>query len=108
MPIRKILKELALQDDGGTSIVDFLKGINILKVSEMIAASWNAVKPKTLRSDRECSHAGSSLFLFSHSSSSTPSITHGNAVKAFDNCIGWIQEQDEANVYNRSLLHDLQ
>ena len=26
----------------------FLKGINILKVSEMITASWNEIKPKTL------------------------------------------------------------
>ena len=37
------------QDDGGTSIVDFLKEINILKVSKIIAASWDEIKPKILR-----------------------------------------------------------
>ena len=36
---RKILEELVFQDTNGTSLVDFLRGINLLKMSEMIAVS---------------------------------------------------------------------
>ena len=46
---KKILEELVLRDNGGVSIIEFLKGINLLKVSEMIAASWDETQPKTLR-----------------------------------------------------------
>ena len=46
---RKILEELVFQDNNGTSLVNFLRGIHLLKVSEMIAASWNEIQPKTLR-----------------------------------------------------------
>ena len=46
---RKILEELAFQDNHGTSVVNFLRGIHLLKVSEMIVASWNEIQPKTLR-----------------------------------------------------------
>ena len=45
----KILEELALQDDDGTSIIDFVKGINMLTVSKMIAASWNEIKEQTFQ-----------------------------------------------------------
>ena len=46
---RKILEELILQDSVGVSIIDFLKGINLLKVAEMVAAAWKEVKENTLR-----------------------------------------------------------
>ena len=46
---RKILEELVFQDNHGTSLVNFLRGIHLRKVSEMIAASWNEIQPKTLR-----------------------------------------------------------
>ena len=46
---RKILEELVFQNDHGTSVVNFSRGIHLLKVSEMIAASWNEIQPKTLR-----------------------------------------------------------
>ena len=46
---RKILEELVFQDNHGTSVVNFLRGIHLLKVSEMITASWNEIQPKTLR-----------------------------------------------------------
>ena len=46
---RKILEELVFQDNNGTSLVNFLRGIHLFKVSEMIAASWNEIQPKTLR-----------------------------------------------------------
>ena len=48
---RKILEELVLHDNHstGTSIITFLKGINLLKVSEMISSSWNDIKDLTLR-----------------------------------------------------------
>ena len=46
---RKILEELVFQDNHGTSLINFLRGIHLLKVSEMIAASWNEIQPKTLR-----------------------------------------------------------
>ena len=46
---RKILEKLVFQERNGASVVDFLRGIHLLKVSEMIAASWNEIQPKTLR-----------------------------------------------------------
>ena len=45
---RKILEELVLQDNGDTSIMDFVKGINMLTVSKMIAASCNEITEHTL------------------------------------------------------------
>ena len=46
---KTILEELVLQEGNGTAIVAFLRGINMLKVSEIIAASWNEIGKKTLR-----------------------------------------------------------
>ena len=46
---KKILEELVLQKGNGTSIVAFLRGINMLKVSEIIVVSWNEIGKKTLR-----------------------------------------------------------
>ena len=46
---RKILKELVFQDRNGASVIDFLRGIHLLKVSEMITASWREIQPETLR-----------------------------------------------------------
>lgn len=43
---KKILEELVLLDENGTFIVDFLKGINMLKVTKMITA-WNKIKERT-------------------------------------------------------------
>ena len=36
---RKILEELIFRDEEGTTIPDFLKSINMLKVSNLIAAA---------------------------------------------------------------------
>ena len=36
---RKILEELVLQEDSGKSVVDFLKGIDMLKVVDLISTS---------------------------------------------------------------------
>ena len=44
-----VLEERVLLDEDGTSVVDFLKGISMLKVTKMIAASCNKIKEKTLR-----------------------------------------------------------
>lgn len=181
---KKILEELVLRDEDGTSIIDFLKGINMLKVTKMIAASWNEIKEKTLRlswrkilpleddeesqEDRQESDADPSAAEFqsyfqvleqeldesdigewlqadtsdngyahmseaeiisqvispkSHdsndeteavaehgddsSASSSPLIQHGHAVKMFDSCIAWLQQQDEASAYNISMLSNL-
>ena len=41
------------------------------------------------------------------SASSSPLIQHGHAVKMFDSCIAWLQQQDEPSAYNLSLLSDL-
>ena len=38
-----------MQDDLGTSIPDFSKGIHLLKVSTLIAASWNEITAKTVQ-----------------------------------------------------------
>ena len=46
---RKILEELVLREDNDEcSIIDFLKGINLLKVSFMISSCWNDISPNTL------------------------------------------------------------
>lgn len=45
---RKLLKELVLEDRNGTPINEFLKKINMLKVAELAAASWNEIKERTL------------------------------------------------------------
>lgn len=58
----KVLEEPVLQDDDGTSIIDIVKGINMLPVSKMIAVSWNEIKQQTSRlpwrpledNDEEC------------------------------------------------------
>lgn len=44
---RKILEELILHDNDKVSMIDFLKGINILKVIEKVAASWDKIKTST-------------------------------------------------------------
>lgn len=44
---RKILEKLVLRDYG-TSIIDFLKDINLLKVSFMISSCWNDISCNTL------------------------------------------------------------
>ena len=38
---------------------------------------------------------------------SSPLVPHGHAVKMFDSCIAWLQQQDEASAYNMSVLHNL-
>ena len=45
---RKILEELLFQDDEGMSIVQFLKEIDMLKVSTKIAASWDEISARSL------------------------------------------------------------
>ena len=40
-------------------------------------------------------------------SSSASTISQGEALHMFDNCICWLQHQDEASVHNLSVLHDL-
>jgi len=46
---RKILEELILRDEEGKSIPDFLKSINMLVVSNLIAASWKEIPSKTIQ-----------------------------------------------------------
>ena len=46
---RKILEELIFRDEEGTTIPDFLKSINMLKVSNLIAAAWDEIPAKTLQ-----------------------------------------------------------
>ena len=46
---RKLLEELVLEDGNGMSVIDFLKRINILKVAELVASSWDEIDESTLR-----------------------------------------------------------
>ena len=46
---RKILEELVLYDERGVSVIDFVRGINLLDISHKIAASWEEITPTTLR-----------------------------------------------------------
>ena len=43
----------------------------------------------------------------SDSVASSCTISNGEAVKIFDSCIAWLQQQDEASHYNLSVLHIL-
>ena len=45
----KLLEELVLNNTEGTSIVTFLKGINMLKIIQHISETWNEIKEITLR-----------------------------------------------------------
>ena len=46
---RTILEELVLHNSEGKSIPDYLKTINVLKVSTIIAACWNEISDRTLQ-----------------------------------------------------------
>ncbi len=46
---RKILEKLILLDDEGVPILDFLRGINMLQISNIIAVCWDEIPTKTLR-----------------------------------------------------------
>ena len=35
-------------------------------------------------------------------------ISHDEAMDMFDKCLKWLQQQDEANVYNTNVLYELQ
>ena len=46
---RKILEKLILQDSEGVPILDFLRGINMLQISNIIAVCWDEISAQTLR-----------------------------------------------------------
>ena len=46
---RKILEKLILQDGEGVPILDFLRGINMLQISNIIAVCWDEISAQTLR-----------------------------------------------------------
>ena len=187
---KKILEELVLHDTNGTSIISYLKQIDILKVIELVAASWDEIKPSTLRfswrkiikeetdensppsANEEaenntctpCAHVTDdlepsdpsaedfhSIFgMLGHDlpdseimewleadkndrgythmtddeivaevtqegeqdqedevSQTVPSISNGDAMRMFDDCLQWLQQQDEANVYSMRVLREL-
>ena len=41
------------------------------------------------------------------SCSSSVSISLGEALKMFNGCIAWLQQQDEASLHSLSVLHDM-
>ena len=192
---KKILEELVLHDTNGTSIISYLKQIDILKVIELVAASWDEIQPSTLRlswrkifkeeTDENspptpneeaenntctpCAHVTDDLepstedfhsifgmlgndlpegeileWLeadqndrgYTHMtdqeiiaevtqeeeqdqenegdedkedevSQTVPSISNGEAMRMFDDCLQWLQQQDEANVYSMRVLREL-
>ena len=173
---RKILEELVLQDADGVSILDYLKSINMLRVTTVIAACWDEIPEKTLRlswrkilpegpaplpptTDAEeptqlSVEAFASMFQeighsltddevgdwlvsdandmgYKHLSddeivssmiqeqeatpdsesddatSETSSVSHSSAVKMFDGCLQWLQEQEESSLYNIQVIKEL-
>ena len=46
---KKLLSRLLIEDDRGESLVDFLKSINMKKVTKLITESWKEIKPETIR-----------------------------------------------------------
>ena len=184
---RKLLEELVLKDEEGISILTFLKSIDMLRVTTLVAASWDEITAQTLqRSWRKilsegegCATGGDesncpetlpsgesggvgefhSMFHtighdlseeeirvwlasdrsdpgYTHFSDedivsniikesthvqreeseesededsleSTPTISHLAAVKSFDESLQWLQAQQEATMYNISVLQEL-
>ena len=45
---RKLLQKLVLEDEHGTSVIDFLKTIDMKVVSDMISKAWNELDASTL------------------------------------------------------------
>ena len=175
---RKILEELVFKDEEGVPILEFLKSLHMLRVSNLIAACWSEIPAKTLQlswrkilpacdvgkkqeqavaSQEATTNTEESLVSmfrklghelteselddwlqsdqhdvgYTHfnddeiissivqeecdKSDGTddnevqeiPKVGHGEAVKMFDGCIQWLQEQDEASVYNITVLQEL-
>ena len=46
---KKLLRRLIIEDDGGKSMVEFLKGVNMRVVVELVHESWNEITGETLR-----------------------------------------------------------
>uniref|UniRef100_A0A1X7UYL5 DDE-1 domain-containing protein n=1 Tax=Amphimedon queenslandica TaxID=400682 RepID=A0A1X7UYL5_AMPQE len=46
---KKLLRRLIIEDDCGTSVSDFLKGVNLKVVVDLIHESWNEVTKETIR-----------------------------------------------------------
>ena len=46
---RKLLEELLFRDDEGVSIVEYLKSTDMLKVINIVAASWDEIAPTSLQ-----------------------------------------------------------
>ena len=46
---KKLLRRLIIEDDCGTSIADFVKGINLKVVADLIHKSWDEISKETLR-----------------------------------------------------------
>ena len=46
---KKLLQRLIIEDDCGTSIADFVKGINLKVVADLIHKSWDEISKETLR-----------------------------------------------------------
>ena len=80
------------------------KGYRHLSDAEIIAETISQPPHNSVSSDDETEAAAEQG---AGSSSSTPSISHGHAVKMFDSCIAWLQQQDEASGYNISVLCNL-
>ena len=46
---KKLLRKLLIEDDRGISVVEFLKGVDMKKVSYLVAEAWDEIDPSTLR-----------------------------------------------------------
>ena len=44
----------------------------------------------------------------SHQNDTTSRVSHDTAVKSFDECLQWLQQQKEASLYNVGVLCELQ
>ncbi len=171
-----LLEELVLHNSEGKSIPDYLKTINVLKVSTIIAACWNEISDRTLRlswikflpegsdtqdtdpepiehptaefgamfqlldevieEDEIENWLGSDQQDMGYAHLNDDEIvsrvtreleepmqqdphdndaeeeeisknSHSAAVTMFEGCIQWLQEQEESNVYNISVLQEL-
>ncbi len=46
---KELLQRLIIEDDLGTSIVDFLKGVNLKVVVDLLHLAWTEISKDTLR-----------------------------------------------------------
>ena len=105
---RKILEKLILQDGEGVPILDFLRGINMLQISNIIAVCWDEISAQTLRlSWRKILPEGADLGSDGeHSIEEAASSCSNEEFTSLFHMMGDDLTQDELSDWLQSDMHD--